>query len=253
MTSFITKSILMKSVSLLVATLLAGGAYGQSADEYKRSGDLKFKFWDFVGAIADYNNALDHGHRCRCVVYRDLGYAKFQLEDFKGAIADWTKAIELNEICLFPREACSCKGCGLEDLIRNTWDGSDLPDVYAARGQAKIQLEDYRGAIVDLNKSIELEKSSDLPNPDATPGVYYNRGFAKSKLGNHDGAIADYDKAIERFTGKVWRIYIDMGPVYYGRGISKIAVGLKDEGCLDLSKAGELGYNSYDDIRRLCN
>jgi len=40
---------------------------------------------------------------------------------------------------------------------------------------------------------------------------------------------------------------------YYARGIAKIKSGDKNGGCLDLSKAGELGFDAYDTIKKYCN
>ena len=60
---------------------------------------------------------------------------------------------------------------------------------YLSRGNSKIELEDYRGAIADYNKIIEL-----IPNESI---AYYNRGIAKEALEDYRGAIADYNKALE--------------------------------------------------------
>ena len=69
---------------------------------------------------------------------------------------------------------------------------SNLPEdakAYTNRGVAKLKLGDYRGAIADFDRAIEL-------NPDAAAACY-GRGGAKSKLGDYEGAIADYSRAIE--------------------------------------------------------
>jgi len=58
---------------------------------------------------------------------------------------------------------------------------------YYDRGNAKYELEDYYGAIVDYNKAIELD-------PDYA-SAYYNRGNAKSDLNDDFGACVDWIKA----------------------------------------------------------
>ena len=59
-------------------------------------------------------------------------------------------------------------------------------DEYFNRGFDKSNLEDYRGAIDDFSKAIELN-----PNDG---GAYYNRGLAKEALEDYRGAIHDIKK-----------------------------------------------------------
>ena len=56
------------------------------------------------------------------------------------------------------------------------------------RGNAKYNLKDYKGAIADFTKAIEL-------NPDDAT-AYNNRGYSKAGLDDLDGACADFRKAI---------------------------------------------------------
>jgi tetratricopeptide (TPR) repeat protein len=60
---------------------------------------------------------------------------------------------------------------------------------YFDRGLAKYALKDYRGAIQDLNKAIELDPSYAY--------AYYNRGVIKHFLNDIDGACLDWSKAGE--------------------------------------------------------
>lgn len=147
----------------------------------------------------------------------------------------------------------------------------DLTDVYIDRAELKRDLGDYRGAIQDFSKAIELN-----PN-DAY--AYMLRGFTKIKLADQQGAIQDFNKAVELspsnsifYTARAASKTlledhsgaiidcdkaIELNPInaetFMIRGISKIELGQKNEGCLDLSKAGELGYfEAYDSIKELC-
>ena len=62
-------------------------------------------------------------------------------------------------------------------------------EVYNAKGNTKRYLKDYRGAIVDFTKAIEL---------DPTNGYYYShRALAKYALSYIDGACLDWSKAGE--------------------------------------------------------
>ncbi|MDD9797976.1 MAG: tetratricopeptide repeat protein, partial [Alphaproteobacteria bacterium] len=60
---------------------------------------------------------------------------------------------------------------------------------YFDSGYEKGRAGDYKGAIEDFNKAIELK-------PDYTI-AYDNRGYANSRLENYLQALADYDKAIK--------------------------------------------------------
>ena len=64
-------------------------------------------------------------------------------------------------------------------------------NAYNNRGNARLQLKDYQGALSDSNKAIEIN-----PN-DANP--YYNRSWARAFSGDKAGAIADLQKSAELF------------------------------------------------------
>jgi tetratricopeptide (TPR) repeat protein len=66
---------------------------------------------------------------------------------------------------------------------------SQTAEEYYYRGKAKYPLKDYRGAIQDYSKAIELD-------PEYAHAYYY-RGNAKVNLKDYRGAIQDYSKAIE--------------------------------------------------------
>ena len=108
---------------------------------------------------------------------------------------------------------------------------------YSSRADAKEKLEDYRGAILDYNKAIELEPES----------YYYNyRGGCKFNIHNYIGAIADYTKAIQ--------LNPKDANSYLNRGRLKILTKDKKGGCKDLNKAGELGEDgAYEYINENCN
>ena len=109
---------------------------------------------------------------------------------------------------------------------------------YVNRGNAKYDLQDFRGAIQDYSKAIELDPSYAV--------AYFNRGNAKYDLQDYIGAIQDYSKAIE--------LDPSYFKAYYNRGITKYFLNDIDGACLDWSKAGELGYyDAYDRIKEYCN
>ena len=60
----------------------------------------------------------------------------------------------------------------------------------------KAVIKDYKGAIQDFNKAIEL-------NPDLAE-AYYNRGIAKIKSGQKDDGCLDFSKAGELGSAKAY-------------------------------------------------
>ena len=116
--------------------------------------------------------------------------------------------------------------------------GQKTAQDYYNSGNAKDDLQDYRGAIADYTKAIELK-------PD-NANAYFNRGLAKKKLQDYRGAIADYNKAIE--------LIPNYANAYNNRGNAKDELKDLDGACLDWSKAGELGdAGAYDLIKQYCN
>ena len=58
-----------------------------------------------------------------------------------------------------------------------------------SRGSAKSNLGNFREAIYDFDKVIQLDPYFE--------DAYYYRGFAKNSLQDYRGALIDYDKVIE--------------------------------------------------------
>lgn len=115
---------------------------------------------------------------------------------------------------------------------------SKAEEDFLEKGKSKQSIGDYRGAISDYTKAIEL----DPENAEA----YHGRGLAKALLLENRGAISDYTKAIELNPENA-------GKYYYSRGLSKLLLDLNSDGCLDLSKAAELEYGeAYEQIRKFC-
>jgi len=123
-------------------------------------------------------------------------------------------------------------------LFITTLAYSQTAEDYYNSGLDKYDQQDYKGAILDYTKAIEL-------NPKDSE-AYYNRGTAKHKLQDYRGATQDYNKAIE--------LNPKDSEAYYNRGLAKILLEQKDNSCLDLSKAEELGLaKAYVAIKNLCN
>ena len=81
------------------------------------------------------------------------------------------------------------KALGNKPVVYETPTKAQTADEYFYRAYSKDNLKDYKGAVADYTKAIEI-------NPNYAY-AYYNRGIAKDELKDYKGAIADYTKAIE--------------------------------------------------------
>lgn len=80
------------------------------------------------------------------------------------------------------------------------------------QAQAKAEILDYRGAITDLNKAIQL-------NPNEAD-FYYQRGVILGKLSDRQSAVQDFDDAILRDPNHAW--------AYLHRGGMSLDFGFND-------------------------
>jgi len=103
-------------------------------------------------------------------------------------------------------------------------------DAYINRGVAYKGLGHYKQAIEDLNKAIEIK-------PDEAK-AYSNRGNVYAGLGHYRQAIEDYNKAIE--------IKPDEAMVYSNRGAIYNSLGHYSQAIEDLNKAIAIKPNDAD-------
>ena len=96
---------------------------------------------------------------------------------------------------------------------------------YNQRAKNRVKLDDYKGAISDFTKAIEIDPKF--------VRAYVNRGEARIDVHDLQGAILDFNQAIV--------IDPEMADAYYSRGYTKILLGQKQSGCKDLETAQELG------------
>ncbi len=135
-------------------------AHAQSAEDYVKSGQAKFKSRDYQGAIADYNKAIEINPQYAPAYVMRASFFVYSRRNLQESIADYTKAIEIN-----PQYTIA----------------------YLMRGITKSILKDYQAAISDYSKVIEI-------NPQFTT-AYEIRGDAKKALGDIEFACADWKEA----------------------------------------------------------
>ena len=158
-------------------------------------------FWnnDVQNAIKNLNKAvsLDSGI-ANAFSYR--GFSKYLLGDTKGAFDDINKSQEINSnnpfnyffMGIIYMEADLEKAINLFNLVIEIDPNFYIEkggNAYSMRGRIKLSLEDFEGAINDLNKGIEINPSN--------AGIYVDRAMAKAMSRDLKGAIDDFSKAIE--------------------------------------------------------
>ncbi len=169
-------------------------------DAYIIRGDSNYDLGNNKEAIDDYNKAIgmqpiDYN------LYEKRGTCKYHIEDYKGAINDFKKAIEINpakDLTIYVNIGNLLDDLGnYEEAISFYGKAVELDSefftAYYHRGYAKSIHGDFEGAILDFNKTLELDPYKDPEESD----VYRERGKAKKEIGDLKGACEDWKKAAE--------------------------------------------------------
>ncbi|MDD3953249.1 MAG: tetratricopeptide repeat protein [Lentisphaeria bacterium] len=118
----------------------------------------------------------------------------------------------------------------IEDLNKAIEIKPDYADAYSNRGAAYKGLGNYRQAIEDYNRAIGIKPNEAM--------AFSNRGNAYKGLGNVRQAIEDYNRAIE--------IKPDEAMAYGNRGVAYKGLGNYRQAIEDLNKAIEINANYVD-------
>jgi serine/threonine protein kinase/tetratricopeptide (TPR) repeat protein len=84
---------------------------------------------------------------------------------------------------------------------------SSLTEAYIGRGENRLRMGDFEGAVSDFTESLQLKPQA---------GVYCDRGIALQRLGEHSHAIMDFTQALALRPGNA--------AVLINRGLSRSAV-----------------------------
>ena len=186
-------------------------------------------------ALESFNRAIESKEKFT-PAWRGRSLALAFLKQSEEALVSVDQAISLNYQDDFTLH--SLRGMILQDLKLNEEAVAAYsaaiqinlhPWVYNNRGVARNALGQYKGALSDFTKAIEL-------NPEYA-GAYNNRGWAYYNLGEYKEAIADYDKAIELDPQDV--------QAYYNRGVARSALGDNQGAIANYNKAIELNASKY--------
>lgn len=99
-----------------------------------------------------------------------------------------------------------------------------MVEAYINRGRVRGLLDDWDGALADLDQAIKLE-------PD-TAGLYFSRGVARIFLNDGDGALADLDQALA--------LDPNLAEAYFARGLINRCRGRVEKSLADFRRYVEL-------------
>lgn len=194
----------------------------------------RYEDYQFDTSIVLFSKAIEL-HPEFADAYNNRGIVKKRNGDFFGALKDYDKAISLDSsltgIVLNNKASCErVMGDFLlaEEFYKTATDtDSTLFKAYNNAGVMKVNIQDYSGAMIDLNNAIDANPLYEF--------AYNNRGYLYFKLKQYGDALADFDKAID--------LNLYYGEAYENRGIVKEKIGDLEGACLDWEKAAELGMD----------
>jgi Flp pilus assembly protein TadD len=120
----------------------------------------------------------------------------------------------------------------IEDYDKVVEINPKYAEAYNNRGTAYSNLGSYRQAIGDYDRAIEINPKYEK--------AYNNRGVASKHLGNYQQAIGDYDKAIE-INPKYAEAYNNRGTAYSNLGSYRQAIGDYDK-AIEINPKYEKAY-----------
>jgi tetratricopeptide (TPR) repeat protein len=213
-------------------------------DYYIKRADLKrdYVLKDFKGALADYKFVLNNKGHDNYHVLWNIGYCNLSLLNYTEALKYYKKTIDV-----------------LENEEKNSYTLEQLSKLYSSKGDCKMNLQDYRGAIEDYQTSLsKLQLSEKTGNFDFLK-LYTNIGKAKLLLSDFNGGIIELKKAIQ-FDNKTLSVVdgeifenVDLAYAYYLLGYGHIKLLEIEQACSAWSKSGDLGNKeAYTAIKEYC-
>jgi tetratricopeptide (TPR) repeat protein len=103
------------------------------------------------------------------------------------------------------------------------------PKIYENRGYAKFDLNDYKDAIIDFDRAIQIDRSYTK--------AYCSRGDAKSRLKDYQGAIVDLDRATQ--------LNPNYAGAYRNRGIAKSGLNDSQGAIVDYNRAIQINPKDH--------
>ena len=217
---------------LTVSAFLTVALQAQTtAEEFLERGIARRENKQYIEAEKDFNKAVELDPKsAKAYFWR----AEAQLNDEK-AFADYARAIELKPDYAMAyykrglRKSFTDNKAALVDYNRSIELDPTFPEAYLSRALVYLLANNYKLAILDYTKLIELK-------PDGAS--YYVRGTAYLDSGDNVRAIADFTKSIELDATYYWT-FKQRAKAY--RNIKKFKSAQADE-----QKANRIGPPKVD-------
>ena len=165
--------------------------FSQAEDVYSSIRQIREPKWYLIQGNRSYQNrafseAIRFYGECMNIVpevsepYFLRGNAWTGAKEYERAIQDYTSAIQLGDLTFI--DFSSDRALDFELRI------PFLYMVFFNRANAKVELKDFEGALVDYTESMQL-------NPGSS-GSFFNRGNTYLDLSKFEEAVSDFDNAI---------------------------------------------------------
>ncbi|MFK7750536.1 MAG: tetratricopeptide repeat protein [Kordia sp.] len=160
---------------------------------YRNRGKLYFRQKNYEKALKDFNSAILLNNN-DSEIYYGRGQAKYHLGDIQNALLDTNVAIELDKTNW---SYYNQRGIILNDMEKHEEAISDFTKAieisdhayaYNNRGFSYYKLGNLKQALVDCEKSLELNDENGL--------AYYYLGLIAYKLGKSERACVHFTKAL---------------------------------------------------------
>jgi tetratricopeptide (TPR) repeat protein len=171
------------SVMTLLGLISCGNDenYGGNAQAHNHEGWKHFSASHYQEALQFFNKAIAADPKL-AEAYTNRAMAKCMLYEYESALTDWEiyLTFEKNIFVMHQNEYNRAKEM-IEKLKTD-------PKACYRRADEKRNIDNFKGAIADFDKAIELD-------PEYAE-AYIARGGTKEKLGDFSGAIEDYEESI---------------------------------------------------------
>lgn len=251
----------------------------QGADKsylYNYLGLTEMELSEYDSARIHFDSAIYYNHN-EANYFVNLG----QCYEAKGNIANAINAYQ-TALTIHPSHPIAVHNLHLLQRTNTPQDRQLLDEfvaknpgahfVYAERALHKFNNEDFRGAISDYDKAIELQPGEST--------YWMSRGLARERLNHFFSAYNDYSKAIQldeqhekawlhraNLLYKIGRFeeaiedydialmkFDNYGIALYNRGLAKYKLGKKSAACEDIKQAMQEGFEVPTKvINRICD